>query len=133
MASLRHCLLAATMVAVVAVAAADDPGTWLSRSGHFRVSYASDLQPLVINRMHSWVLDVVDSDGGPVTGANLTVSGGMPIHDHGLPTSPKVTRELEPGRYLLEGLRFHMRGEWQVEIAIDAGELSDVVVILLDI
>lgn len=131
MASLRHCLLAATIVAVVAVAAADESSTWHSRSGHFRVGYASDLQPVVINRMHSWVLDVVDPDGKPVTGATLTVSGGMPIHDHGLPTSPRVTRELEPGRYLLEGMRFHMRGEWQVEVAIEAGELSDVVVIVL--
>ena len=118
---------------MVALALADEPGSWLSRSGHFRVSYESDLQPIVINRMHHWVLNVTDKDGEPVSGATLRVAGGMPAHDHGLPTSPQVTRELAPGRYLLEGLRFHMNGEWQIEITIEVGELRDVAVILLQI
>jgi hypothetical protein len=76
---------------------------------------------------------VADSDGEPVTGAKLTVSGGMPAHDHGLPTAPEVTRELTPGRYLLEGLRFHMDGDWQIEIVIEAGDVRDIVVIPLRI
>lgn len=118
---------------MVVVASADESNSWLSRSGHFRVSYESDLQPIVINRMHSWVLIVADGDGVPVTGATLSIAGGMPAHDHGLPTSPQVTRELGPGRYLLEGLRFHMNGEWQIEIAIEAGELRDVAVIPLQL
>lgn len=118
---------------MVALALADEPGSWLSRSGHFRVSYESDLQPIVINRMHHWVLNVTDKDGEPVSGATLRVAGGMPAHDHGLPTSPRVTRELAPGRYLLEGLRFHMTGEWQIEVAIEVEELRDVAVILLQI
>jgi hypothetical protein len=126
-------MFAAAMMVLVVVASAEEPGSWLSRSGHFRVSYESDLQPIIINRMHRWVLSVVDMDGAPVTGAALTVTGGMPAHDHGLPTSPRVTGELAPGRYLLEGLRFHMSGEWQIEIAIEVGELSDVVVISLRI
>ena len=126
-------LLVAAAMMLVVVASADDANSWLSRSGHFRVSYESDLQPIVINRMHRWTLNVVDRDGEPVTGATITVTGGMPAHDHGLPTSPQVTRELAPGRYLLEGLRFHMRGEWQIEVAIDVGELHDVVVVPLEI
>lgn len=125
----RHkCLFIAAMMIVI-VASADEPDTWLSRSGHFRVSYETDLQPIVINTMHSWILDVADSDGGPVTGARLTVTGGMPAHDHGLPTAPRVTRELAPGRYLLEGLRFHMGGDWQIEIVIETGEVRDIAVI----
>lgn len=132
MASWRRCLFVAAMMMVV-VASADESNSWLSRSGHFRVSYESDLQPIVINRMHSWVLIVADGDGVPVTGATLSIAGGMPAHDHGLPTSPQVARELGPGRYLLEGLRFHMNGEWQIEIAIEAGELRDVAVIPLQL
>lgn len=121
------------MVTVMVSAAADESDFWLSRSGHFRVSYESDLQPIVINRMHNWIVNVVDRDGEPVTGAALTVTGGMPAHNHGLPTSPQVTRELSPGRYQLEGLRFHMSGAWQIEIAIEVGDLHDVVVIPLQI
>ena len=39
---------------------------------------------------------------------------GMPDHDHGLPTQPQVTSRLENGDYLLEGVRFHMPGKWQL-------------------
>ncbi len=133
MPSWRRCLWLAAMTTIVALASAEESSSWPSRSGHFRVSYESDLQPLVINRMHRWILDVADKDGEPVSGATLRVTGGMPAHDHGLPTSPQVTRELAPGRYLLEGLRFHMNGEWQIEITIEVGELRDVAVILLQI
>lgn len=126
-------LLVAAAMMLVVIASADEANSWLSRSGHFRVSYESDLQPIVINRMHRWTLNVVDRDGEPVTGATLTVTGGMPAHDHGLPASPQVTRELAPGRYLLEGVRFHMRGKWQIEVAIDVKGLHDVVVVPLQI
>jgi len=121
------------MVVVSIAAVADESGSWVSRAGHFRVSYESDLRPIVINTMHNWRLNLVDGDGQPVTGATLSVTGGMPAHNHGLPTSPQVSRELAPGRYLLEGLRFHMNGEWQINIAIEVGELRDVVVIPLTI
>ena len=115
------------------LASADESLSRWSHSEYFLVSYESDLQPIVINRMHRWILSVTDRDGEPVTGAILTVAGGMPAHDHGLPTSPRVTRELQPGRYLLEGLRFHMNGEWHIEIAIEVGELRDVALIPLKI
>lgn len=115
------------------VTSADAANSWLSRSGHFSVSYESDLQPIVINRMHRWVLSVADKNGEPVTGATLIVTGGMPAHNHGLPTAPRVTGEVAPGRYRLEGLRFHMRGEWQIEISIEARKLRDVAVIPLTI
>jgi hypothetical protein len=118
---------------MVIVASADESISWPSRLGHFRVSYESELQPIVINKMHHWVISVADKDGEPVAGAVLIVAGGMPAHDHGLPTSPQVTRELAPGRYLLEGLRFHMNGEWQIEVAIEAGELRDLAIISLQI
>lgn len=129
----RARLFAIALMMLVVAASAQEPDSWLSRSGHFRVSFESDLQPIVINRMHSWVLSIVGEAGEPVAGAAVSVSGGMPAHDHGLPTSPRITRELAPGRYLLEGMRFHMRGEWQVEIAIESGDLHDVVVIPLQI
>ena len=42
----------------------------------------------------------------------------MPEHDHGLPTQPQVTEEVEPGSYLIEGIRFHMPGKWQMQFSI---------------
>ena len=110
-----------------------DDATWASRNGEFLLSYESELDPLVINRIHSWTLAVTDASGNPVEGATISVDGGMPVHDHGLPTQPRVTRELEAGRYLLEGVRFHMAGAWEVVVTIEADGVSDSAVILLEI
>lgn len=103
------------------------------RDGHFRVRYESEIDPIVINRMHRWHLELTDSDGNDVNGASISVTGGMPAHDHGLPTRPRVTEEPAAGRYVLEGLRFHMGGHWELELTIEAGGLRDVVVIELDL
>lgn len=89
-------------------------------AGDFRIGYESDLAPVRVNVMHSWVLTVETVSGEPVTGAAITVTGGMPDHDHGLPTAPRVTVELGDGRYLLEGMKFHMRGRWQLVAEVSA-------------
>ena len=115
------------------VQAADEHGVWKSRAGHFQVTYTSEIEPLVINRIHSWVLHIVDANGEPISGASISVQGGMPVHDHGLPTVPQVTSGPEPGQYLLQGLRFHMRGEWELELTIQAGETRDVVIVAVEL
>lgn len=85
----------------------------------------SQLQPLQINRMHSWHLQLTDSQGQPIRDARVIVTGGMPDHDHGLPTAPRVTSEIAPGRYLLEGVRLHMPGRWEFSFVIDTGDQSE--------
>jgi len=55
----------------------------------------------------------------------------MPLHDHGLPTRPRVTEELGNGDYRLQGMRFHMTGAWEITLLIRAGETEDTVVISL--
>ncbi len=103
----------------------DTQNSRLSAAGIFQVSFSSRLQPMTINRMHSWVLHVETAAGDPVEGAEIQVGGGMPEHDHGLPTSPRVTRELGAGDYLVEGMKFHMHGAWQVTFAISTQEATD--------
>jgi hypothetical protein len=48
----------------------------------------------------------------------------MPAHAHGLPTTPQV-KSLGGGRYLIEGLKFHMPGAWEVALRIKAGAGTD--------
>ena len=115
----------AAFVVVFGAGAADS--VWLSDRGTFRLSYRSALEPLVINRIHSWTLRIEDAAGEPVAGAEIEVTGGMPAHDHGLPTQPRVTRDLGGGDYLLEGMRFHMGGEWEVVITVRDGDRADTV------
>lgn len=89
------------------------------------VTWSSDEEPR-INAMHSWVLHIHTKDGEPVEGAQVEVDGGMPEHDHGLPTRPRVTAELGGGDYRLDGLRFHMRGYWEIVVSVvtDDGEFE---------
>ena len=89
------------------------------------LAISSELSPLEINRMHNWRLWLTDGAGAPVAGARFEVQGGMPEHDHGLPTRPEVTGEIEPGVYLLQGLRFHMPGRWLIEFGIGLEEDAD--------
>lgn len=120
-------------LAPCAAAAADHPQAWPSRSGAYQLAYQSRLAPVPVNRMHSWVLQLRTAAGEPVSGARILVSGGMPAHDHGLPTAPRVTSELAPGDYLLEGLRFHMNGAWELVFELHVDGRRDLVVIPLQL
>ena len=96
-----------------------DKHHWTAEKGLYKVSHTSALQPIEINRIHEWVLHIETADGEPVENAVITIDGGMPAHNHGLPTSPRVTEYLGDGNYRAEGFRFHMKGHWQIRITIE--------------
>ena len=75
--------------------------------------------------LHAWILTVKRSDGQPVDDARITVDGGMPEHNHGLPTSPEVTQHLAEGRYRVEGMKFSMSGWWELKFDISAAAGTD--------
>ena len=81
-----------------------------SAQGRFVVEMQPPERSLAINQMHAWTVKVATPDGAPATQARIGVDGGMPQHGHGLPTKPRVTRELAPGAYLVEGMKFSMTG-----------------------
>lgn len=124
-------VLAMVLALPMQVTLGQEDDSWLTRSGYYRISYTSRLQPIPINRIHTWVMHVESADGVPLDGATITVSGGMPLHDHGLPTDPRMTRSLGNGDYLLEGVRFHMQGEWELNVTIEVDGRRDTVVIPL--
>jgi hypothetical protein len=49
----------------------------------------------------------------------------MPQHGHGLPTQPRVTRELGDGTYQLDGMKFSMTGWWEIKLAIQGPQGAD--------
>ena len=118
-------LLAASFIILVMPA-------WAA-SGEFQVTYTSTIDPIAINKMHEWVLDIKTGDGTPVTDAEIVIDGGMPAHNHGLPTNPKVTQDLGQGKYRVEGVRFHMAGYWEMRVTIKANGVEDTVVISLEL
>jgi len=113
---------------------ADNGNTELiSERGAFLVSYTSQLSPIVINEMHSWVIRVRTPEGEAVNGAAIELVGGMPLHDHGLPSMPQQTSDLGDGRYLIEGVKFHMGGWWEVSVTINFGATTDAVTFKLEL
>lgn len=130
----RHRLYGfAVTVLVASLAMAEMSPPIESAKRIYRLRFESQLQPLKINQIHSWQVRVETVDGEPLRNAALTMTGGMPAHDHGLPTAPRVTREMGDGEYLIEGVRFHMGGYWEITIKIDAGGTTDFVTVPLDL
>lgn len=96
-----------------------------SEKGQFSISVTPALDPIPINTMHSWTIHLETAAGEPLDGAQISISGGMPAHGHGLPTQPQVTSALGGGDYQVEGLRFQMPGSWQVSFHVLAGDIDD--------
>jgi hypothetical protein len=96
-----------------------------SVAGVYRVALVPPAQAPAINQMHSWKVKLATPEGAPVHGAKFAVGGGMPQHGHGLPTQPRVTRELEDGTYMLDGMKFSMTGWWEVKLGIQGPQGAD--------
>ncbi|UDL92662.1 FixH family protein [Mesorhizobium sp. PAMC28654] len=131
--------LAALLAGILAVVYLATPqtaqlaGADISRSkktdnGLFMASFEPERGVVRQGELESWLLTLKTTAGDPVEGAAIAVSGGMPQHNHGLPTSPQATDYLGDGRYRIEGVKFTMAGWWQLHFAISATAGSDTVV-----
>lgn len=92
--------------------------------------YVATLHPeetLKPRKMYAVRVAIADANGQPVSGATIGVDGGMPQHGHGLPTKPRVTKELGNGSYEIGGLRFNMGGWWELRLAITSPAGTDTV------
>ena len=113
------------LLSTFATHAEDTQNTPNSNEGkHFRVTYQSSVEPLPLNRMHWWTLEISTLDGNPVEDATITVYGGMPAHRHGLPTEPEAS-PTGGGEYIVKGLKFSMTGEWEVWFDITASGMNE--------
>jgi len=122
----RHLLTALVLWTAAPLAGATDEEDFsLITAGGKLLHIHSELSPLAINRMHGWRLRLTTTDNIPITNATISIEGGMPDHDHGLPTRPEITGESAPGVYQLEGLRFHMPGRWLLSFEIAADGTVD--------
>ncbi len=101
--------------------------TYHAEGDFFHISATPEVESLDINRMHKWRITVTDRQGHAVSGASIEIEGGMPEHDHGLATNPRMTAERAPGEYLIEGMKFHMNGYWEIILSIRTPAASEVV------
>lgn len=97
------------------------------RAGSLYIATLEPLQPLRTRKLQTVHVRVVDATGRPVDGATIAIDGGMPQHGHGLPTRPRVTRNLGDGIYEIEGVRFNMGGWWEFKLAVTTPAAADTV------
>jgi len=102
--------------------------TRTSASGIYRATIRPQGDSIPTGKLQRWMLHLETSAGAPVDSATLAVDGGMPQHGHGLPTRPRVTRDLGNGDHLVEGMKFNMGGWWVVKFRIASATGSDSVV-----
>jgi hypothetical protein len=102
-------------------------------AAHFSVAFTTDPAMIPVNAFHTWTITVTDADGKPVNNAEISVDGGMPAHGHGLPTQPQVTKNLGDGKYLVEGVKFSMPGDWEMKFTIKAGGMEETVVRTIEV
>jgi hypothetical protein len=105
----------------------------VSSDDGYTVEVQSQLSPIEINKIHNWIIKITDSSNRPLNNASIEMIGGMPDHDHGLPTEPQVTEEVGPGKYLLQGVRFHMQGKWQIIFTITESGNQDQAILELQL
>ena len=105
----------------------DTSWTQASTKGLYRGTVAPSMEPIEINKLHTWRLHLETADGHPVDDATFTIHGDMPGHGHGLPTEPSVTQKLGNGDYLVDGMKFQMTGWWYVDFGITAAKGQDTI------
>lgn len=91
-----------------------------SDGGGVRVLVHTDSLPIPVNVMHRWRIQVLRGieQPTPFMPEALVVNGGMPSHGHGLPTQPSISQYLGDGTFLVDGMRFNMGGEWQMNVRV---------------
>ena len=99
-----------------------------SEQGMYRISFRPQGDSIPKGRLHQWMLHLETAGGAPVDSAEIVVDGGMPQHGHGLPTKPRVMRNLGNGDHLVDGMKFNMGGWWVVKFRVDGAAGRDSVV-----
>jgi hypothetical protein len=128
----RTSLLSLLFVSALGLSACVSPPTGLDVTlkrptvqKHYQAEIRPLEEPIALNKLHAWEIRLTQPSGQPVTGAKIAVDGGMPQHHHGLPTQPRVTKELGDGRYLVEGMKFSMSGWWEIKLKVEGAQGID--------
>jgi hypothetical protein len=87
--------------------------------GGLQLAFAPRPWPLTVGR-HFAVDVVVCASAGASVPATLRVDADMPVHRHGMNYRARV-ESLGEGRFLAEGLMFHMPGRWRFIFDLGSG------------
>ncbi len=107
--------------------------TRTSEGGRYRGTIRPQGDSIPKGKLQRWTLHLETVDGAAIDSVKIAVDGGMPQHGHGLPTKPRVTRDLGNGDHLVEGMKFNMGGWWVVKFRVNAAPGADSLVFNLSL
>lgn len=101
------------------------PTIVLSADKKYRVTLYSNTFPIPMQKIHSWTVRIEQANGKPLEKAKIYIHGGMPVHRHGFPVTPRVRKYLGDGKFLIEGVKFSMIGDWEMRLNIKEKKVRD--------
>lgn len=87
-------------------------GRQLAQAGGVQLAFAPRAWPLAVGRHFVLEVEVCAPAGSAPSPPLLRVDAEMPAHRHGMNYRASV-RPVAAGRYLAEGMMFHMPGRWR--------------------
>jgi len=88
------------------------------QAGRYTIAIEPEGGATPIGALHAWIVEIAGPAGEPADVRQLVFDGGMPQHGHGFETRPQVTAALGPGRFRVDGVRFHMAGAWTIRVDV---------------
>lgn len=93
--------------------------------GAYRVSYHLTRDGFPLNEHCSLLVNVESlADEALPEALTIEVDADMPSHGHGINTLPEVVKS-SPGAFEVEGLLFHMPGEWELYVDVVVGPVRE--------
>lgn len=104
----------ATAPLAAAFAACPLPATALHQ-GAVQAAWSADTTPIAVGRHFTIHVRLC-----PVDAVLARVDATMPAHRHGMNYRPSI-KPMGDGRWHVEGLMFHMPGDWELRLDVQAG------------
>ena len=92
-------------------------------SSRYVLSYRTTPAKLAVSQHFSVELAVCAKDGQPAP-ESVRLDGFMPEHNHGM-NYRAVVKSAGAGRYLADGMMFHMSGKWDFIFEVRGGGKTD--------
>jgi hypothetical protein len=95
------------------------PRSVCSNGGSYRVSFIGAPFAVPGNELFGFEMGIAEGcePGRPLPDVPVAVDAVMPLHRHGMNTQARV-RPRGDGRYVVEGLRLHMSGHWEIHVDV---------------
>lgn len=124
---ISHAVVAALLLTPLVVAAqacsSEIPDGKRIESERFSLGFRTRPAKIIVGQ-HFMVEFVVCPKGAVTALQSVRVDAHMPAHRHGMNYTAVVSLA-EGGRYLAQGLMFHMPGHWEFVFDLRAGEKTD--------